>query len=48
MNPLTAIRLLPALEGAVASRYFSRYIVVAVLVVLAIIVLNKYGKKEGE
>ena len=46
MNPLTALRVLPALEMVVASRYFSRYIVVAVLVVLAIIILNKYGKTE--
>lgn len=47
MNPLTAVRVLPALEGVVASRYFSRYIVVVVLVVIAYIFLNKYGKTEG-
>jgi len=42
MNPaIAAVRILPTLERVIASRYFMRYMVVAVVLIVAIIIYSK-------
>ena len=44
MNPLTAVGALPLLERAVISQYFGRYVLVAVIIIIALLM---FRKKEG-
>ena len=45
-SALSAVRFLPALERVVASRYFMRYMVVAVVLIVAIMIYAK-NQQEG-
>lgn len=49
MNPLTiavGAGTLPFLERAVVSRYFARYVVVAAVLIIAILLLQKKGESK--
>lgn len=41
MNALTTIKLLPTFERIVASRYFSRYVVLGIVLVVLFIIYQK-------
>jgi hypothetical protein len=43
MNPLAAVGFLPLLERAVISQYFGRYLLVAVVLIIALLIFQKKG-----